>query len=73
MNIMAEAWWASTHIFPLSFTVWLLTMVMKHDYIGGTDFWAISRQIKPKVQYMIVALLGNTSRVIQMLKIQSHW
>ena len=38
MNIMAEAWQASAHLFPPSFIVWLLTLVMKHEYIGGTDF-----------------------------------
>ena len=73
MNIMAEAWWASACLFPPSFIIQLLTVVMKHDYIRGTRLLGhVSRQTQPKVQYTITALMGNTSRVIWTLKIQSH-
>ena len=68
MNVMAETLRAFAYLFPPSFIVQLLTMVMKHDYIGGTDLLAVRRHTQPKVQYTIAALMGNTSRVIQMLK-----
>ena len=37
MNIMAESQWASAHPLPLSSIIQLLTMMMKHDHVGGTD------------------------------------
>ena len=37
MNVMAESQWASACL-PPSFVIWLLTAIVKHDHIRGTDY-----------------------------------
>ena len=70
---MAEGWRPSQAVvvmadicppFLLSFTIWFITVMMKHDCISGTDHLATSRQTQPKVQHMVTTFTGNTYRVI---------
>ena len=48
----------SAHPTPPSSTIQFLTMMMKHDYVGGTTH-NLARMTQHKVQHTITTLMGN--------------